>query len=117
MTTSRGILAKLGLENPPMPAGLAPDAHWTTEPRFSPVEGTCYELAFTHIPMREQMRPVIKRVRVEGPTIEDWVDLDTERPIERRLYAYAIKAYRRIDVGPAYEHDDASRTRPDRNLH
>lgn len=97
MTTLRTILAELGLKKAVPHFGSASTGGWVSRPRFDPVEGACYELAFTPIPMREDSEPVIKRVRIDGPSAEDWFDLDTRRPLDRSLYAFAVKAYRRLD--------------------
>jgi hypothetical protein len=103
MVSLHGILAELGLEPSARPAqhpDPALDGQWTTEPRFDPIEGASYELAFTRIPVRDNARPVIKRVRIDGPSAEDWFDLEAQRPLDRALYAYTVKAYRRLDADP-----------------
>jgi hypothetical protein len=101
MALLHGILAELGIEKP-APLGddalVAPD--WIKDRKFDPVEGTTYELAFTRIPASAEQGHVLKRVRIDGPTVEDWFDLERQAPLERELYAYAIKAFRRIDAEP-----------------
>ncbi|HVL77358.1 MAG TPA: hypothetical protein VM406_15195 [Noviherbaspirillum sp.] len=95
MANLRGILAGFGLERSGMHAGSDDhhDDNWITRPRFEPVEGGHYLLAFSRIPAQGEP-PVIKRIRVDGPTVEDWIDLDEQRPLDRALYAYAVKAWR-----------------------
>mgnify|MGYP005758284231 CR=1 FL=1 len=99
MAILRGILAGIGLDQQ---QGLQERHHhaeedkWITHPRFEPVEGERYLLAFSRIPPQGEA-PVIKRVRVDGPTIEDWIDLDEQRPLDRALYAYAVKAWQPLE--------------------
>lgn len=98
MATLHGILSGLGIETPmqstPDPAH---DANWVTDGHFDPVEGGSYALAFARIPHKADEPRVIRRVRIDGPTIEEWFDLDRRMPLERALYAYAVKAYRPLD--------------------
>ncbi len=107
MMSLHGILAELGLARTPDPlqTALAPDSQWVTGGRFEPEEGACYELAFLRIPPRADEALVIKRVRADGPSAVDWFDLDARRPLARELYAYAVKAWRRLDdaVGDAVD--------------
>lgn len=95
MTRLQGILAALGSAR--LHGELAHDGDWTTHPRFEPEAGRSYELVFSRIPPCSDEPAVIKRVRIDGPTADDWFDLDEQRPLERALYAYAVKAWRLLD--------------------
>lgn len=99
MALLQSILAELGLEKPATldRSTLEEQPHWVTGHKFVPVEGASYELAFARIPANEEDDYLIKRVRIDGPTVEDWFDLDLQRPLERALYAYAVKAFHLID--------------------
>lgn len=105
MMSLHGILAELGLARPVLQQeDPLHEGEWTTEPRFDPEDGACYELLFSRIPPRAGEPPVIKRVRADGPSAADWFDLETQQPLDRKLYAYAVKAYRRLDS----EHENPS---------
>lgn len=99
MMSLQGILNELGLGRAPeqRQGAHAPHPQWMSGGRFEPEEGACYELAFSRIPPREGEGLVVKRVRADGPSAADWFDLDTRQPLERELYAYAVKAWRRLD--------------------
>jgi|GEM_PF-1850163 len=109
MMSLNGILAELGLARPlPRQGDDAPAGDWITEQRFVPEDGACYELLFSRIPPRAGEPPVTKRVRADGPSAADWFDLEAQQPLDRKLYAYAVKAYRRLDGG--HDRADDSRT-------
>lgn len=97
MMSLNGILAELGLAHPTGQPDPTMDREWTTEPRFHPEEGQCYELAFARIPQREGEPLVVKKVRADGPSAADWFDLDAQGPLDRRLYAYTVKAWRPLE--------------------
>lgn len=102
MTPMHGILADLGSAQ--LHGELAHHGDWITHPRFEPETGRSYELVFSRIPPCSDEPAVIKRVRIDGPTADDWFDLDQQRPLERALYAYAVKAWRPLDGSGAELH-------------
>lgn len=100
MTTLHSILAELGIENPVMHSehdtGTPHVNQWVVGEKFSPETGKSYEIAFGRVPFNGQETQVVRRIRADSPSPQDWIDLETHRPMDRGLYAYTVKAYRRI---------------------
>jgi hypothetical protein len=98
MTTLHSLLAELGIEQPAMHS--APDAHsrshWITDEEFAPVEGKSYELAFGRILHAGEERPVTRRVRIDGPTRNQWFDLDAGHALDSDLQAFNVRAFREL---------------------
>jgi hypothetical protein len=99
ISTLHGILAELGIEPPSMhperDATHAPE--WTVNEKFMPTPGKTYELAFGKIHFAGEHKHVIKRVRITGPTPDDWIDLDEAKPLDKALQAHEVKAFRPIE--------------------
>lgn len=98
MGTLHGILAELGIEPPLMhperEAWAKPE--WIVDRPFVPVQGESYELAYGNIPAGAGQRPVIKRIRADGPAPANWFDLDEGMPLDPGLHAYPVRGFRRI---------------------
>jgi hypothetical protein len=97
MASLHGILAELGIENPLMHPEREPaHAHaWVVDEEFIPLIGNSYELAFGRIAFGGEDKPLIKRVRIDGPG--EWFDLDTQAPVDRVLLAQPVKAFRLLE--------------------
>jgi hypothetical protein len=98
MSTLHGLLAELGIEDPAMhPEREAPHQHkWIVHEKFLPVEGKSYELAFGKILFAGELKHVVKRIRIAGPTPDGWIDLDAAKPLDKALQACEVKAFRPI---------------------
>jgi hypothetical protein len=98
MATLHGILAELGIEAPAMhpERATAHTSAWIVDEEFVPAEGKTYEIAFGKIRRAEEERHVIKRVRIDGPTRSQWLDLDAGRALDSDLHAFNIKAFRQL---------------------
>ncbi len=98
MVSLHGILAELGIENPAMHPEREPHhaSQWVVDENFTPIEGRSYELAFGRIPFGGEHQHVIRRVRIDGPTPDHWFDLDVDKPLDRSLRVYPVKAFRLI---------------------
>jgi len=102
MATLHGVLAELGIEAPYMHSGSEGHAssQWVIDQPFSPVEGKSYELAYGAIPYGDdaerERRPLVKRVRIDGPGADDWYDLETSAPFDRELHDYAVRGFREL---------------------
>ena len=98
MATLHGILAELGIEPPAMHPERDASHHtdWITDEEFAPIEGKAYELAFGKILHAGEERPLIKRVRIDGPTRDNWFDLDAGRPLDSDLHAFNVRAFRKL---------------------
>jgi hypothetical protein len=97
-TTLHGILAELGIARPEAHPEREPHASdWTVNEKFSPVQGKTYELAFGKIHYAGEEKHVIKRVRITGPTRNDWIDLDAAKPLDKALQAHEVKAFRPLE--------------------
>lgn len=98
MATLHGILSELGLENPAMhperEVGHKPQ--WVLDETFIPIIGKSYDITYGKIVFRGEHKHVIKRIRVDGPTPESWVDLGTGKPLDAELHGYAVKGFRAI---------------------
>jgi hypothetical protein len=96
MATLHGILAELGIENPAMhPEREAPhQSDWIVDEIFVPVEGKSYQVTYGKILYGGEFRPVVKRIRIDGPQPGDWFDLDEASPLDRELQAHAVKGFR-----------------------
>jgi hypothetical protein len=70
---------------------------WTVNEKFTPTQGKSYELAFGKIHFAGEHKHVIKRVRITGPTPDDWFDLDAAKPLDKALQAHEVKAFRPIE--------------------
>jgi hypothetical protein len=99
-----GILAELGIEAPFMHperqmhgAQEHGQSQWVVDQAFAPAVGRSYEIAYGAIPYGGQTRTVIKRIRVDGPSADDWIDLDTGQPLDRELQDYAVRGFRPLD--------------------
>lgn len=106
MATLHGILAELGIEHPTMHPEreahheVSPDIDaaggWIVDEEFAPVVGRTYQLAFGRIPFGGEHKPVLKSVRIDGATPDQWFDIDEERRLDQALHAFPVKAYRQI---------------------
>jgi len=98
MATLHGILAELGIESPAMhPERTATGpSGWIIDEEFVPLEGKSYELAFGKIRYAGEDKHVIKRVRIDGPTRAQWIDLDEGRVLDSDLHSFNIKAFRQL---------------------
>lgn len=97
MATLHGILAELGIENPTMHSERQPEEpQWIVDKEFVPEAGKSYELAFGRIPFDKEQGPVLKRVRIDGPAPNGWIDLDAQKPLDRELLAYPVRAFRQL---------------------
>lgn len=99
MGTLHGVLAELGIEAPQMHAGSTPQAppQWVTGQPFAPLAGRSYELAYGAIPhggAGGDTRPLVKRVRIDGPG--DWHDLEAGAPLAAELRERAVLAFREL---------------------
>lgn len=92
MATLHGILAELGITSPEREPQHA--SHWVVDEDFTPEPGKSYELAFGRIPFAGEYRQVLKQVRIDGPSRNDWFDLDEQTPLDLELHEYPVKAFR-----------------------
>lgn len=99
MASLHGILAELGIEAPFMhPEREVPHPDdWITSEHFAPVVGKTYEVAYGRLAIDERQAAVIRRIRVDGPAPQEWLDLDSMEPLPAQLQALPVKAYRRLD--------------------
>lgn len=98
MATLHGILAELGIEPPDMHPEREPhhESDWIVDEMFLPVEGQSYQVTYGKIFFDGQHRYVLKRIRIDGPEPDDWLDLDQKKPLDRELQALAVKGFRPI---------------------
>lgn len=90
------LLSRLGFPKPiPHPERGTPGASdWVVDEAFHPEPGQSYELAFGRIPFAGEYRQVLKRVRIDGPTRNDWFDLDERAALDLELHDFPVIAYR-----------------------
>src|SRR6478609_7251785 len=101
MATLHGILAELGIENPAMHPeremehetshASADEGDWITDEKFMPVFGKSYQLIFAKLNFDGQQRHVLKRIRADGPTPDQWFDLNAGEPLEKDLREGVVK--------------------------
>src|SRR3569623_805907 len=101
MATLHGILAELGIEAPHMHAGDEQEeaGQWVIDRPFAPVEGRSYELAYGAVPYGDtdgDPRPLLTRVRIAGPHIDDWYDLEAGALLAPELRDYAVRGFREL---------------------
>lgn len=98
MASLHGILAELGIENPVMhPEREASHvSDWVLDLQFHPQTGHSYELAFGKVLFNGEHQPVVRRVRIDGPTPDQWFDLDEQAPLDRELQLSPVRAFREI---------------------
>lgn len=101
MSALHGILAELGIEAPHMHAGNAQEtaSQWVTDQPFAPVEGRSYELAYDALPgggADGVHPPLLKRVRIDGPSAGDWYDLEAGAPLAPELRQHAVRGFREL---------------------
>jgi hypothetical protein len=99
METLHGILTELGVEDPDMhPEREAPhQSRWIVDQPFVPTIGKSYELAFGKIFLGGESRHVIRRVRVDGTSPDNWIDLNEGKPLDKDLQLFRVKAHRSIE--------------------
>lgn len=94
MTRLGSILGEPGMDNPPIPPEPDIGPGWIVQQEFRPEQGKSYELAFGRILCGGEYRQVLKRVRIDGPTPNDWFDLDEDAPLDLELHDFPVKAFR-----------------------
>lgn len=98
MATLHGILAELGIEYPSMhPEREVPQTDWVFDEAFNPAQGSTYEVVFAKLNFDGQHRHVLKRIRVDGPARDQWIDLDHMEAIDDDLQESIVKAYRPME--------------------
>lgn len=97
MGTRPIVLAELGIENlhPHSDHERGEVSQWVLDDEFIPVPGHTYHIAYGKIPFGGTDTVVSRRVRIDGPG--EWFDLDEQKPIDRNLMAYPVRAFRQID--------------------
>lgn len=63
---------------------------------FNPLVGKCYDLRFGKIRLNGQDVYCSARIRVNGLLPTQWEDIDTGQPLDQRLNAHRVQAYREI---------------------
>ena len=60
---------------------------------FLPEEGKTYDLSFGKITYQGREGDWHCTVRIDGPGPRDWIDLDTDGPIDPQLVRFAVQAW------------------------
>lgn len=98
MASLHGILNELGIGMPDGRSSTQTEFPWVIDQPFAPQLGQCYELAFGKLWVREEYRPVVKRIRVDGSEPSEWFDLDENRMLDASLQTYQVKGFRLLDI-------------------
>ena len=70
--------------------------NWTTGQAFVPNMGECYDVCFGKIQYKGQTGFWTARVRIDGMGSAQWIDLDTNQPLDPDLAKFVIQAFRSI---------------------
>lgn len=71
-------------------------ASWTTGLAFIPNVGGCYEVCFGKIEYKGQTGFWTARIRVTGADSAQWIDFDTNEPLDSDMAKWTIQAFRAI---------------------
>lgn len=103
MANLHGLLAELGLANPEMhpERDVSHDSEWVVDQPFMPESGQCYELAYGKVTLHGREISVRARIRADGETPSQWIDLEQGQALDPTLQALPIRAYRPISESSA----------------
>ena len=98
MTNLHGFFAELGIEAPRLHPEREHADEWSDETPFVPQRGETYDIAYGRLTLDGKMEPVVRRVRIDGKSPNQWYDLDGEHVLDPALQALPVQAYRRVFV-------------------
>ncbi len=69
---------------------------WTTGQAFSPNVGECFDVCFGKIQYQGKNGFWTARLRIDGKGPAQWIDLDTNDPLDPDLAKFVVQAFRSI---------------------
>lgn len=96
MGTLHSILTELGIEYPAMHGDPEYLRHgdWISDQVFQPVSGQAYEVVFRQSPEAGRDALLVKRVRTDAASPEEWYDLDSGATLSSALHELPVVAFR-----------------------
>lgn len=102
MANLHGLLVELGLADPEMhPEREVPHDDWVVDRPFVPDAGQCYELAYGKVILQGHETPARVRIRADGDSPSQWIDLENGQVIDPALQTLPVRAYRPISNSSA----------------
>jgi hypothetical protein len=92
------VLRKLGVDYSST-ASTTPrsvEQPWTSGRAFQPENGAVYEVDFGRVVVQGREVEATARLRIEGPSPQQWIDLDDEKPLSNDLAKFSVKRFRRV---------------------
>lgn len=69
---------------------------FTRDHAFVPEVGSCYEIHFGQITVDNETGFASANIRVVGNDSSSWIDMKSNQPLDPKLCAFSVQAYKRI---------------------
>lgn len=69
---------------------------WIFRPAFPAVVGLSYEVSFGKVTYQGRFGDWTAKIRVDGNSRNQWIDLDTGRPLDAGVAKFSVQAYRQL---------------------
>ncbi|QDD64295.1 hypothetical protein EJD96_09015 [Herbaspirillum seropedicae] len=70
--------------------------NWINDRAFVPQVGRCYQLYFGELSHQGKLGHWYAAIRADGVQPFEWIELETQIPLDPQLAAYVVRAYREL---------------------